>query len=396
MKQVRSLIVIGVILLCSVLFTLNTHAETSTQKTDNKQPVVQQKDTTQANTRIYTAQIIDASEVKNFTYTSLANTQLVTVELLSGSVKGKKIDTQLIFPNPQFKKPLKKGDKVVVEGPVRIDDNAKVSLLSLYKQNNILVWGFMLLGLFILVSGFRSNAKYLQILFITFISGFIVIYFYHRNTYIAIGGLILWQVLATYIFSYQIFKNKIPSIILTGSVFVNQLIAIALIFIMANINLIDSGLFDLFISSPYDAREVLIYILAILVVYPMTIVFAEQLISESIKKKREDNSILKINLIKYLTVTSLKLLNTVFLSLFGLFFAIFAAVISFASKTSISTNVINSSSMSQLLAIGFLILFDLLIFIPLVSFVSGMWLGRLESHELVTDQNLRQLDFKEL
>jgi hypothetical protein len=357
------------------------------QPTDQPAPSLNQK------TTIYVAEVVDAAELNDYLKIDSSNRQMVTLEIRDQAKNSTlRIDTALVFPNYQFKRPLKLGDKVLVEATGELSSNSEIAIISMYRQNNLLVWAFILMGLFILVAGFRTNLKYFQIFVMTVISGVIVLFFYHRNTFLTFGVLFFWQLLATVWFAYSVFRKKTPAIVLTLAVVGNQLLAMALVFIMKNINIFDIGFFELFFPSIHDAREVMMYVLAVLVLFPIAVVFSEQIISESIKKKREENDILKINLIRYVSRSGLKGLNNLFLTFFGLFFAIFVGVISIASREKTALIVANSAALSQMLSVGFLILFDLLIFIPLVSFLSGMWLGRMESHQLVTDRNLRQLE----
>lgn len=341
---------------------------------------------------VYVARVIDASVITDFSYTTEAQTQLLTVEIESDPKANTQVETSIDIPNSQFKRPLRQGDRVLIATSGEITANSTVFLVSTYKQNSLLLWVFLLVGLFLIVAGFKSNIKYLQVFLIAIVSGAIVIIFYHRNTFIAFGGLFLWHVLASAIFTYNIFRSKIPTFVLAGSMVISQLVAMGIVFIMKSIDLFSTLLFETFVTSAYDAREVMLYIFALLISFPMSIVFGEQVISESIKKKRDEPDVLKINLIKFVSGSAIKGLNNIFLTLFGLFFSIFVAVVAIASRENVVFEVINSSSLTQILSVGFLMLFNLIIYIPLVSFVTGMWLGRLESHELVTDKNLKQLE----
>jgi hypothetical protein len=344
-------------------------------------------------TQFLVAEIVDAADLQQYSKTDASNTQMVTLEIKDNSKSSTlRIDTSFTFPTNQFKRPLKIGDKVIVELSGELSTDSTITIVSLYRQNNLLVWGFILIGLFILVAGFRANLKYFQIFLITIVSGVIVLIFYHKSTYLTFGLLFLWQFVATVWFSFRIFQKRTPALVLCLGLLGNQLLAMGLIFVMKNINIFDIGFFELFFPSIHDAREVMMYVFAVLVLYPIAVVFAEQVISESIKKKREENDILKIKLIRYVSRSALKGLNNLFLTFFGLFFAIFVCVMAIASYEKTVFTVVNSAALSQMLSVGFLILFDLLIFIPLISFMSGMWLGTLESHQLVTDKNLRQLE----
>lgn len=341
---------------------------------------------------IYIGEVTDAEEVTETSLVNLSNTQRITVRIISGDKAGTEVDTSLAFPGVHFKSPLRVGERVLLETTGELTSTSRINILSKYKQNNLLIWSFMLIGLFILVSGFRSNIKYLLIFLISTIGGVLVLLLYHRNTYITFGSLFLWQVLATFWFAFKVFKNKNPATVLALSVVGNLLLAMAIVFVMQSINLFDTGFFEIFLTISYDARTVMIYLFAILVVYPLSVVFAEQIISESLKKKKEDEDISKAALIQHVSRSALKTLNIIFLTFFGLFFAIFVCIVAIASREGIVFRVINSSSFTQILSVGFLILFDILIFVPLVSFISGMWLGKFEVHELVTDKNVRQLE----
>ena len=343
-------------------------------------------------TQIYIATVEDAREVIDYSKSNLSNSQEVELSIETTDQGSQKRDATFVFPNEQFKKPLKRGDQVLIESTSDLAAGSNITFISYYRQNNLIIWSIILLGLFLLVSGFKSNLRYIQIFLIFLVSGIIVLSFYRNNTYLTFGLLFAWQIGATYLFAYRIFRKRIPSTILTLSVFVNQLIAMCLVFIMSSINIFDTGLFDIFFPAISDAREVMIYVFAVMLTYPITVVFAEQVISESIKKKREDSEITKIELMKYLSRSTLKLLNYIFLAFFGLFFAILVGVLAIASKDNIVIQSANSSFLTQMLSIGFLMLFNLVIFIPLISAITGLILGRFETHELVTDRNLKQLE----
>lgn len=348
-----------------------------------------------AETKVFIATVIDAGEIDEIQKTKDSNQQPITLSVdveTSSGIRNDRIDTIFTFPNSQFKKPLLIGDQILIESTKDLTPESPISFISYYRQNNIIIWSIILLCLFLIVSGFKNNLKYIQIFLIFLVSGLIVLFFYRRSTYLTFGLLFLWQIFATYLFAFRIFTRKVPSIILTMSVFINQILALVLAFAMTNINLFDTGLFDVFFPTINNAREVMIYIFAVIVTYPISVVFAEQVITESIRKKREDNDITKINLMKHLARSALKSLNYIFLTFFGLFFAIFVSVIALGSNEDYLIQSVNSSSLSQMLSIGFLILFSILIFIPLVSAATGVFLGRLESHELVTDINLKQLE----
>jgi hypothetical protein len=360
-------------------------------------PTIEQKsDTTDtveySKGKVYIAKVIEAEKLKKISYADLSNTQLLEIELESKSKLGLRIETSLSFPNPQFKYPLKVGDRILIESDNDLTSNSQVALIGFYRQNNLLVLSFILIGLFTLLAGFKTNIKYFKIFIITLISGAIALYFYHKNTYITFVGIFVWQLLATTVFSYQIFKKRFPAILLSLSVLINLLLAIGIVFILQSINLFDSGFFDLFVASRLKARPLMIFLFPLLLIYPISVILAEQIISESIKKKRDDNDILKINLIRHVTKIGIRTLNNIFLTFFGLFFAIFVCTLAIASQEGVQFTVLNSASLSQIISVGFLILFNLMVFIPLVSFITGMWLGSFDTHELVTDRNVRQLE----
>lgn len=355
------------------------------------EPIVQ---TTQevTETMVFVATVDDAKELESYTKENLSNQQQVTLLIDTKDQGEQKREAVLTFPNEQFKRPLKRGDQVLIESTKDLAAGSNISFVSYYRQNNLIIWTVILLGLYLVVSGFKNNLRYIQIFFIFLVSGGIVLLFYRNNTYLTFTLLFVWQILATYLFAYRIFAKRIPSIILTISVFISQITAMILAFVMTSINIFDMGLFDVFFSTVSDAREVMMYVFATMITYPIAVLIAEQVISESIKKKREDNDITKIDLMKYLSKSTLKLLNHIFITFFGIFFSILIGVLAIASNEGIMFEAANSSFLSQVLSIGFLLLFNLSIFIPLVSAITGLILGRFETHELVTDRNLKQLE----
>lgn len=380
--------------LCVFVFSINfVNAESA--PTPSLSEIHEDKKDDAVQIQVYVANVADASEMNDYSKDNSANKQPVTLEVEVQTSSGVRLDRReviFVFPNEQFKKPLKVGDQVLIESTSDFAPNAPITFISYYRQNNLIIWTVILLGLFLTVSGFKNNIKYSQVLIIFIVSSLIVLFFYRKSTYLTFGLLFTWQILATFAFAYRIFAKRIPSLILTLSVFGNQILAIILTFVMNNINIFDTGLFDIFFASTNDAREVMVYVFAVLVTYPISVIFAEQVLTESIKKKREENNISKMELMKYLAKSNLRSLNHIYLTFFGLFGAIFIGVVAIASNESIMLKAANSSSVSQILSIGFLILFNILIFIPLVSAVTGIVLGRVETHELVTDRNLRQLE----
>ncbi len=363
--------------------------ETTVPKTEEK--TVQEIE----DTKIFIATVVDAAKVENISKTKESNTQLVTLEVdveTPAGMRKDSIETTFVFPNAQFKRPLAVGDKVLIESTQYLTPGSPITFITYYRQDNMFIWAIILLGLFFIVSGARNNLKFFQVLLIFLVSGLIVIFFYRRSTYLTFGGLILWQIIATYFYAYRTFLKKLPAVILTLSIFVNQVLAIAITFAMQSINLFDAGLFDLFFNTINDARLVMIYVFTVIVNYPISIVFAEQILKEGIKKKKEDPYILKINLMKYLASMTIKSLNYIFLTFFGLFFGIFVSVIALGSNEGYFLQAVNNSSLSQILSIGFFILFDILVFVPMVSAFVGVFLGRVEPHEILTDQNLKQLE----
>lgn len=346
-------------------------------------------------TKIFIATVVDAAEVKEVSKTKESNSQLVTLEVdveTPAGIRKDSIETTFVFPNAQFKKPLVVGDKVLIESTQYLTPGSPITFVSYYRQDNMFIWAIILLGLFFIVSGARNNLKFFQILLIFLVSGLIVIFFYRRSTYLTFGGLFLWQIIGTYFYAYRTFLKKIPAVILTLSIFINQLLAVAITFAMQNINLFDAALFDLFFNTINDARLVMIYVFTIIVTYPISVVFAEQMLKEGIRKKKEDSYISKINLMRHLASVTIKSLNYIFLTFFGLFFGIFVSVIALGSNEGYFLQAVNNSSLSQILSMGFLILFNIVVFVPMVSALVGIFLGRVEPHEIVTDQNLRQLE----
>jgi hypothetical protein len=343
-------------------------------------------------TQVFIATVTDAREISDYSKVTLSNRQEVELSIQSTELGEQIRDAVFVFPNEQFKKPLKVGDQVLIETLSDLSSGADIVFISYYRQNALLVWTIILISFFLIVSGFKNNIRYIQVFLIFIVSGLIVLLFYKENTFLTFGLLFFWQLLATYFFAYRIFTKRIPSFILTFSVFINQLISMILAFVMSNIYIFDFGVFDVFFSTINDAREVLVYIFAVMITYPITVIFAEQVISESIRKKREESDITKIDLMKYLSKSNLKLLNYIFLTFFGLFFSVFISVVAIASSDDLLFIAANSSFLSQVISIGFLMLFNLVIFIPLISAITGLVLGRLETHELVTDRNLRQLE----
>jgi hypothetical protein len=377
------------------LNTVNAQTEAPTATPTSPEIIATTNNNEPKQTKVYIATVVDASEINDFSKENEANRQTVTLEIEVQTTSGEKrldrVETIFDFPNNQFKKPLKIGDQVLIESATELNP-AQISFISYYRQNNLLIWAIILFGLFLTVSGFKNNVKYIQILFIFIVSSSIVLLLYRQNTYITFGLLFAWQILATFLFAYRIFARKIPSLILTLSVFGNQLLAMILTFVMNNINIFDIGLFDIFFPTVNDAREVMMYIFSVLVIYPITVIFAEQVLNESIKKKREEANITKIELVKFLTKSNLRALNQIYLTFFGVFAAVFICVLALASTESIFILAVNSSTLSQFISLGFLILFSILVFIPLISSVTGILLGRVETHELVTDRNLKQLE----
>jgi hypothetical protein len=379
----------------SLNLSINSANIAYAQNQDESQKTVQQAVQEIEDTKIFIATVVDAAEVDEISKTKESNSQLVTLEVdveTPAGIRKDSIETTFVFPNAQFKKPLVVGDKVLIESTQYLAPGSPITFISYYRQENMFVWAIILLGLFFIVSGARNNIKFIQILLIFLVSGLIVIFFYRRSTYLTFGGLFLWQIIATYFYAYRTFLKNTPALVLTLSIFVNQLLALIIAFAMRSIHIFDVGLFDLFFYTINDARVVMMYVFALLVIYPISVVFAEQLLKEGIKKKKEDNYISRINLMKHIASVILKSLNHIFLTLFGLFFAIFISVVALGSNEEYFLQAVNNSSLSQMLSIGFLILFNIVVFVPMVSAFVGIFLGRVEPHEIVTDRNLKQLE----
>lgn len=405
-------LLIGLMLLITVLsYSMPVLAETPTQPSPTTSPsptVTPMSEPSQAPSQsigaqvlpngqkplenVYIATITDAEPVENYSYNYLSNSQRLSVRIDSGDKKGIQVDTVLIFPNTQFKRPLKRNDQILIGLTGTEVSASSIILVSLYRQNNLAIWTLILIGIFLLISGFRANIKYLQIFLITILSSIIVLVFYHNSSLITLGGIILWQFIASTFIAFRIFRSRIPTFVLSGMVLLNQFIVLGIVYIMKSINLFDNGFFDIFINSGYDARNLMIYVLPLLIINPIALGLAEFVVGESIKKKMDDINISRIELIKHVSTSSIRFLNIIFLAFFAMYFAIFITVLAIPSKDEILTEVLNNASLSQFLSIGFIILFDLVIFVPLGALISGLLFGRVESHQLVTDRNLKQLE----
>lgn len=347
-------------------------------------------------TIVYVAEVVDAAEIQSYSKEDNKNNQAVTLafERKDGNnFKQERIENvEFLFPNLQFKKPLRIGDQVIIETDKDFKPNSPIKFVSVYRQNNLLIWAIILIGLFLLVAGFRANLKYIIIFFVYIVSGIIVLYFYRQTTYITFGLLFVWQVLATFVFGLRIYQKKLPALILSIGVLGSQFLSMFLVLIMNNINIFDLSFFDLFFSTVDDAREVMMYIFAVISTFPISTIFAEQVISESIKFRKEKPEKSRVDLVKHTTSQALKSMNIIFMTFFGFFFAIAISVIALGSGSTIMLEALNNSAMSQILSVGFLIMFNILVFIPLISGFAALLIGGLETHKLITDRNLKQLE----
>lgn len=394
MNTLKKVLAFGTLVLSfSFFFTPEVSAEAPTPTpTEISQP---SEDVKVAETKLFIANVVDASDMGQYSKENNSNRQSVTLSIdveTSSGTRTDRVDTIFVFPNEQFKRPLRIGDQVLIESTKEFSPSSPITFVSYYRQNNLLIWSVLLMGLFLIVAGFKTNLKYLIIFLMTIVSGVIVVLFYRTNTYLTFGLVFLWQIVSTFAFAYRIFSKRLPSILLSTSVVAGQFIALLLVFVMNNISIFDLGFFDIFFPTINDAREVMIYVFAMIVTFPTSVVIAEQIISESIKIKREQAEITKIKLIGALSKSSLKTLNYIFLTFFGIFLAIFTGVIALATKEDVFLQALNSTVLSQFLSIGFLILFELLVLVPAMSALVGVVLGNVETHELVTDKNLRQLE----
>lgn len=394
MNTFKKVLALGTLILSfTILFTTKVTAEAPTPTpTEISQP---SEDVQVAETKLFIANVVDASDMGKYAKENDSNRQSVTLSIdveTSSGTRTDRVDTVFVFPNEQFKRPLKIGDQVLIESTKEFSPSSPITFVSYYRQNNLLIWSVLLMGLFLIVAGFKTNLKYLIIFVMTIVSGAIVITFYRTNTYLTFGLVFLWQIVSTFAFAYRIFSKRLPSILLSTSVIAGQFIALLLVFVMNNINIFDLGFFDIFFPTINDAREVMIYVFAMIVTFPTSVVIAEQIISESIKIKREQAEITKIKLIGALSKSSLKTLNYIFLTFYGVFLGIFTGVVALATKEYVFLQALNSTVLSQFLSIGFLILFELLVLVPAMSALVGVVLGNVETHELVTDKNLRQLE----
>lgn len=346
-------------------------------------------------TKVFVATVIDAELLSNLSKAPNSNKQnvmlSVEVETESG-IRNDNIEVVFAFPNEEFKKPLHIGDKVLIESTSNLEADKLLNFISYYRQDNLLIWTLILIGLFLVLLGFKNNLRYVMVFLIFLVSGLIVLFLYKRSTFLMFGSLFIWQILASYIFALQIFHKRLISIVLTTTVVLAQIISMSIIYFMDMIKLFDVGVFDMFFKTINDARYVMSYTFAIISIYPISIVLSEQLLSEAIKIKHQSPYISRVDMVKNIMKHALRVLNYVFLVFFGLFFSLFVGVVALASEEGYFIQIINSSSISRLLSLGFLLLFNMLVFIPLVTAVIGTFLGNLETHKLITDKNLNKLD----
>lgn len=384
-----------------LIFSFNFQAISLAENDINNVNINVENNDSNANTsenlkpKIFLATVIDAEIIRDINKNPNSNKQMVMLSVeveTPNGIRNDNIEVLFTFPNKEFKKPLVIGDRLLVESTPNLEADKMFNFVSYYRQNNLVVWVFILIGIFLVLSGFKSNLKYIIVFLIFFVSGLLVLFLYHKNTFLLFASLFAWQLLASYLFAYRIFHKTLPSIILTTTIFVNQIISMLIVLIMDSINIFDIGVFDLFFETIRDARIVMVYVFAILVTYPVSIIFAQQILTECIKLKKEHPDITKSSLVKHSMKVALKTLNYIFLTIFGLFFSVFVAVVALASNENYYIQIINSSSLSRFLAVGFLVLFNLLIYIPLISAASGIFLGRLATHKLITDKNIENFE----
>lgn len=344
----------------------------------------------------YRARVVDAQEIEEYNLTLDSNTQNIRLNILTGPKKNLSLDAEFTFPTTQIKTPLKIGDILIIETDKDFNRDESLRIIGLYKQNFLLIWSLILLGSFILISGFKRNKKFFLIFFITILSGLMIIFLYRINHVQSLILLSIFQFLTIMLFTIQIFRKKTPSIIFTGGLIINQLLGALIVFVMQTLNIFDSTFFHLFLNSNQSPSELSIFIFSMIALFPITIFISDQVISESLKIKNEEPDITRIKLVRNISVKAINSLINIYLAFFGFFFAIFTMIIALSSNNDELTFLtLNSNFLSQIMGMGFLIIIDTLIFIPIISLITGFWLGSIESHKIIDDKNIRRLGFRQ-
>jgi hypothetical protein len=343
----------------------------------------------------YRARVIDAEQIEEYNPVLGANTQNIRINILTGPKKNLSLDSTFSFPNTQIKRPLKIGDIIIIETDKGFNRDESLRIIGLYKQNFLLIWTLILLGSFILISGFKRNKKFFLIFFLTILSGLIVIFTYRYDALRSLLLLVGFQLISMSIFTFQIFRKRTPSILFTGALVINQLLGALIVFVMETLNIFDSTFFHLFLNSEDSPNDLGIFIFSIIALFPISIFIADQIISESLKIKNEEPDITRIKLVKNISVKAINSLINIYLAFFGFFFAIFVMVIALSSNDeNLIFLTLNSNFLSQIMGMGFLIIIDTLVFIPIISLITGFWLGSIESHKIIDDKNIGRLGFK--
>ena len=347
-------------------------------------------------TKTFFATVIDAEVLTSVNRQPNSNKQMVVLSVrmeTPSGIRNDNIEVPFYFPNNEFKQPLRIGDQLLIESTYNLEHQKFFNFISYYRQNNLVAWLGILLGMLLVVSGFRKNLKYIFILLIFLVSTSIVLFFYRKSTYLMFSLLFLWQLIASYLYASKLFHKTLPALILPMTIFVNQMISILLVYFMDLTNVFDVGVFDLFFPSINDARFVMMYVFAVIVTYPICVIFAEQIIAHALGLKYADPNISRYKLVKSAFQLSFKYLNIIFFTFFGMFFSVFVIVIALSSEENYYTlQTLNTASLVRFLSLGILVLLNLVVFIPLVSVAIGTLIGKLERHKLITDRNLKNLE----
>lgn len=358
-------------------------AEDTDTKTNNQEPNKDQ------NEFFYErAEVVDAEEINNVTPDDFSNTQRLSLRILSGENKNVTVDTELFFPNGQIKSPLNIGETLIVKIDENFLNSNEVTIVSFYKQNNIAIILVFCTGLFLLIGNFRTNYRFTYVILNLFISAVVTYFLFTESITLTYFANIFSFITISFIANVRIFKKRTPALFfiigLTSGIFVSAIT----VFILNQFDIVGSAFFDLFINSNLDQSTYSIYLLILLVLQPLLTFITDSVIQNSIKIRQEKLEITRSKLISQLTSSLLNSYFNVFLLFFGIIFAIIIVIISSVQNDStLSLIVLNSNYFSQTIGFFLAILLSIIIYIPIVSLISGSWLGSIESHKLIDDKN---------
>lgn len=375
LKHFRFLILAYFFLLFIVNFT-----SLSSVKADGNKIVVQ-------------AEVTDAQEIDDFSPLTSTVNQQAEIQILEGERQNVSYDVSISLPNSQVARPLKIGELILVEYDSQSQIDTPPAIVGVYRQNNvmiILIFTLSILGISLYNS---SKFKYFFLILIYISSSIIVLVTYKSSILSSIIGTTLLSSLIFAFVNYRLFHKLSPNLFLLVSYFSGLILAFSTNFILYQLNIFDSNIFQLFISSDFFRSDLTSYLFSLLSLSPIFLYLCSRVINKSITIKSENFDITRIKLISLLTHDLFKEINILIIAFSSIILSISVILASpFINPELNPIIVLNNYAFAQI--IGFMVsfIFSIVIFVPILSLISGSWFGNIESHKLIDDRNYSKFD----